>query len=82
MAAAMVTTSTTTHAMARPAFHAGPAYGEEKYGKGERNGHARDVEDVAKRVVGRGLLERLRLLGDGDEHATSSWVPGRSCVGG
>ena len=71
----MVTTSTTSDAMTRPALHSGPAYGKEEYGKGERNGHARDVEDVAKRVVGRGLLERLRLLGDRDEHATSCWVP-------
>ena len=63
--------SAATNAMTRPSLDAWPAHGEQKHGQRQRNRHARDVEDVAKRVVGRRLLEPLRLLSERDKHDSS-----------
>ena len=71
--------ATTAHAMARPAFDSGPPDGDEKHDDGERNSDASNVEDVAESVVRRRLVERARLLDNGDEHHTSGGAPERTC---
>jgi len=69
------------HAMACPAFDAGPADGDKKHDDGKRNSDASNVEDVAERVVRRCLIERSGLLDNGDEHHTSGGAPERTCWG-
>jgi len=60
-----------TNAVTCPSLHARPAHREQEDAERERNGDPRHVEDVAKRVIRRRLLERLRLLHQRDEHHTS-----------
>jgi hypothetical protein len=69
----------TSNAMPRPAFDSGPTDGDKKHDDGERNSDASNVEDVAERVVRRRLVERARLLDNGDEHHTSGGAPERTC---
>ena len=67
--------TTTAHTVACPAFDAGPRNSDEQHDDRKRNRDHGDVQHVAKRIVRRGLFERLWLLNDGDEHHTSVVAP-------
>jgi hypothetical protein len=62
---------TTTNAVARPALESGPTRRDEQNDDRERDRDTGDVEDVAESIVRGRLVERVRLLGNGDEHHTS-----------
>jgi len=70
-----------TDAVARPALEAGPAGRDEQYDHRERHRDARDVEDIAESIVRRRLIERVRLLDNGDEHHTSGVASYYEAVG-
>lgn len=60
------------NAVPDPALHSRPGHRGDQYGDRQRDGNTGDIHDVAKCVVRRGLLERLWLLSERDEHQTSS----------
>jgi len=76
------TTPSSAQAMARPAPEIRPAGGNHEHDEREGYRHTRNVEHVAKRIVGRRRLWRRRLLSVCDEHQTSGAISKRSCAGG
>ena len=75
----MAAAAPTTNVVTQPPPHARPADRDDQNGERERNGDARDVENVAKGVVLRPRLERSRFLNQRDEHDSSSLSVARTC---
>jgi len=71
----------TADTVARPTLETGPAGRDQQYDDRQRNRDTRDVEDVAERIVRCRLVERMRLLDNGDEHHTSGVASRNEAVG-
>jgi hypothetical protein len=74
MRAWMMTPPMTPQAMAKPTLDSRPCDRDHEHDEGEGDGDPRDIEEVAKSIVRRRQLRRLRLLSERDEHQASSAV--------